>query len=58
MVLDLNQQAYTSLRGEKQLVIIPGASHLFEESGALQEVARLAAQRFMRYLRMQPAKNS
>jgi putative phosphoribosyl transferase len=57
-VLDLNQQAYTHLRGEKQLVIIPGASHLFEESGALQEVARLASQWFTRYLRAQPTENS
>jgi len=45
VVIDLNRQAYAHLRGEKQLVIIPGASHLFEEPGALQEVARLASQR-------------
>jgi putative phosphoribosyl transferase len=58
LVLDLNQQAYTYLRGEKQLVIIPGARHLFEEPGALQEVARLASQWFLRYLRAPRAENS
>jgi putative phosphoribosyl transferase len=39
------------LRGTKQLVVIPGATHLFEEPGALEEVARLATQWFKRYLR-------
>jgi len=34
----------------KQLVIVPGASHLFEEPGTLEEVARLAADWFARYL--------
>jgi putative phosphoribosyl transferase len=51
VVIDLNRQAYAHLRGEKQLVIIPGASHLFEEPGALQEVARLASQWFVQHLR-------
>jgi dienelactone hydrolase len=54
LVLDLNQQAYTYLQGEKQLAVIPGASHLCEEPGALQEVACLASQWFVRYLRAQP----
>jgi dienelactone hydrolase len=58
VVIDLNQQAYARLRGEKQLVIIPGAGHLFEEPGTLQEVARLASQWFVRYLRAQPAESS
>ena len=35
---------------EKQLKIIPGATHLFEEPGALEEVARLAAEWFKKYL--------
>ena len=50
-VIDLNQQALQLLgaRG-KQLVIVPGATHLFEEPGALEEVARLAADWFTRYL--------
>ncbi len=58
VVIDLNQQACARLRGEKQLVIIPGASHLFEEPGTLQEVARVASEWFVRYLRVQPAENS
>jgi putative phosphoribosyl transferase len=52
-VIELNQQAYERLNAEKQLVIIPGATHLFEESGALEEVARLAKQWFRRYLQPQ-----
>jgi len=39
------------LRCEKELVVIPGATHLFEEPGALEEVARLAAEWFERHLR-------
>ena len=53
VVIQLNQQAYERLHAEKQLVIIPGATHLFEEPGALPEVARLAAEWFTRYLRPQ-----
>lgn len=50
LVLELNQQAYAQLPGHKELQIIPGASHLFEEPGALEEVARLAAQWFAQHL--------
>ncbi|MCL5105720.1 MAG: dienelactone hydrolase family protein [Armatimonadetes bacterium] len=49
-VIPLNQQAYELLSGPKELVIVPGASHLFEEPGALEEVARLAADWFSRHL--------
>lgn len=49
-VLDLNRQAYSRLQAEAELVIIPGATHLFEEPGALEEVARLAADWFKRHL--------
>jgi dienelactone hydrolase len=49
-VIDLNRWALAQLRCEKQLVIVPGASHLFEEPGALDEVARLAREWFVRYL--------
>jgi pimeloyl-ACP methyl ester carboxylesterase len=49
-VIGLNQAAYAQLRCEKQLVIVPGATHLFEEPGALDEVARLARDWFQRYL--------
>ncbi len=53
VVIQLNQKAYDQLKAEKQLVIIPGATHLFEEPGTLEEVARLAAQWFKKYLRAQ-----
>ena len=53
VVIELNRQAYERLNAEKQLVIIPGATHLFEESGALEEVAWLAKQWFRRYLQPQ-----
>jgi putative phosphoribosyl transferase len=49
-VIGMNQQAMALLRTEKQLQIIPGATHLFEEPGALEAVARLAQQWFQRYL--------
>jgi putative phosphoribosyl transferase len=49
-VLELNRRALELLQTEKQLVIIPGATHLFEEPGALEQVARLAADWFLRYL--------
>jgi putative phosphoribosyl transferase len=49
-VLRMNEEAFARLRVEKRLEIIPGAGHLFEEPGALEEVARLAADWFTRYL--------
>jgi putative phosphoribosyl transferase len=49
-VIVLNQQAYARLRCEKELRIVPGATHLFEEPGTLEEVARLAAAWFKQYL--------
>ena len=53
IVIDLNREAYGKLKAEKQLAIVPGATHLFEEPGTLQEVARLAADWFKRYLGIQ-----
>jgi len=50
-VVELNEEAYEMLKGEKTLAIVPGATHLFEESGALEEVARLAADWFLEHLR-------
>ena len=50
VVIDLNQQAYDQLRCEKKLVIVPGATHLFEEPGTLEEVAHQAAAWFKRHL--------
>jgi putative phosphoribosyl transferase len=49
-VIELNRAAFARLRCEKQLVIVPGATHLFEEPGALDEVARLAREWFERHL--------
>jgi dienelactone hydrolase len=49
-VIELNRVALTQLRCEKQLVLVPGATHLFEEPGALDEVARLARDWFHRHL--------
>jgi pimeloyl-ACP methyl ester carboxylesterase len=49
-VLALNREAQADLGGPSDLVIVPGATHLFEEPGALDEVARLAARHFTRYL--------
>ncbi len=51
VVIELNREAYAKLKGKKQLVIVPGATHLFEEPGALEEVARLAKEWFKQYLR-------
>ena len=49
-VIELNRQAWARLRAEKELVVVPGATHLFEEPGTLDEVARLAAAWFRRHL--------
>jgi pimeloyl-ACP methyl ester carboxylesterase len=45
-VIDLNREAFDQLGCAKNLVIVPGATHLFEEPGTLEEVARLAADWF------------
>jgi putative phosphoribosyl transferase len=45
-----NQEALRHLHAEKQLEIIPDATNLFEDLGALEDVARLASQWFVRYL--------
>jgi putative phosphoribosyl transferase len=49
-VLELNREALRELPGEKRLEIVPGATHLFEEPGALDEVARLAGAWFAEHL--------
>jgi dienelactone hydrolase len=49
-VIDLNERAMELLEVEKELRIVPRATHLFEEPGALEEVARLAADWFVRHL--------
>lgn len=55
-VIELNQRAYEELNTEKELVIVPGATHIFEEPGALEEVARLAADWFVRHVKTRAAR--
>lgn len=50
IVIDLNRHAMQQLTGEVRLEIVPNATHLFEEPGALEQVARLAREWFVRYL--------
>jgi len=57
-VIDLNEQAFARLRGPKALQIIPHASHLFPEPGALDAVIGYAAAWFERYLRSAPSERS
>jgi putative phosphoribosyl transferase len=49
-VIELNRKALALLRCEKRLEVVLGATHLFEEPGALEQVARLARDWFLRYL--------
>ncbi len=49
-VLDWNRDAYERLPAEKELVVVPGASHLFEEAGTLEAAARHAGRWFARHL--------
>ncbi len=48
-VIELNEQAYALLKCEKELIIVPGATHLFDEPGTLEEVARHATNWFLKY---------
>jgi dienelactone hydrolase len=50
LVLDLNRQAARRLSGEHRLEVVPGATHLFEEPGTLEQVGELAAGWFVRWL--------
>lgn len=49
-VIDMNEAALAQLTCEKQLIVIPGASHLFEEPGTLEQVAREALHWFEQHL--------
>lgn len=49
-VIPLNRQAYDALHTEKKMVLVPGATHLFSEAGALEQVAMLARQWFLQFL--------
>jgi dienelactone hydrolase len=55
-VIELNERAFAKLNCEKELKIVPRATHLFEEPGALEEVARLAADWFSAHLGALPLK--
>ncbi|MFZ0709287.1 MAG: hypothetical protein WAM53_04545, partial [Terrimicrobiaceae bacterium] len=50
-VLRLNESAYAQMKCKKALAVVPHATHLFEEHGALEEVARLAADWFRQHLK-------
>jgi putative phosphoribosyl transferase len=50
VVLELNQEAQRAMQAPTELVVVPGATHLFEEPGTLEQVARLAVEWFRRYL--------
>jgi predicted alpha/beta-hydrolase family hydrolase len=50
VVIELNRKALQQLSAETRLVIVPGATHLFEEPGALEQVARLACDWFVEHL--------
>jgi len=49
-VLEWNEEAYRLLRAEKRLIVVPGATHLFEEPGTLEEAAAHAGRWFERHL--------
>lgn len=51
VVIDLNRQAQAQMQAVTKLEVIPGATHLFEEPGALEEVSRLAREWFAKYLK-------
>ena len=53
-VLELNRRSLERIRTEKELAVVPGATHLFEEPGALERVAALARDWFVRYLAGEP----
>jgi putative phosphoribosyl transferase len=49
-VLELNEEALSRIQTEKKLEVVPGATHLFEESGKIEEVARLSIDWFLKHL--------
>jgi predicted alpha/beta-hydrolase family hydrolase len=54
VVIRLNEEALQKLRCKKEMRIVSGATHLFEEPGKLEEVAQLARDWFFQFLQMQP----
>jgi len=53
-IIPLNEEALALLGGEKELAIVPAATHLFEEPGALEEVGRLTVSWLTRHLPRAP----
>src|SRR5438046_5932320 len=51
VVIELNEQARAQMKCECKIEIVPGATHLFEEPGALEKAAKLASDWFVRYLK-------
>lgn len=49
-VIELNEEAYALMKCEKKLTLVPGATHLFEEPGTLEQVAQYATNWFLKYL--------
>jgi putative phosphoribosyl transferase len=54
VVIELNEQARDQMRCEVKLEIVPGATHLFEEPGALEQVAKLASDWFVNHIGAKP----
>jgi dienelactone hydrolase len=54
VVIGMNEHARAQMHGEVRLEVIPGATHLFEERGALEQVAARASEWFLRHLRPEP----
>jgi pimeloyl-ACP methyl ester carboxylesterase len=54
-VLDLNRQAYARMHCTRELVVVPGATHLFEEPGTLEKVAEVAIEWYRRHLVCDPS---
>jgi putative phosphoribosyl transferase len=54
-VAQLNEAAYQHLRCERSLAVVPGATHLFEEPGALDQVAEMAANWFSAHMAVEEA---
>jgi len=48
-VIELNREAMEQMTGDKKLVIVPGATHLFEEAGKLEEVSKFSVDWFLKY---------
>ena len=57
-VIEMNRRALAALRVEKQMVTVPGATHLFEEPGTMERVAELAREWFLKYLAQRVGRSS